>query len=370
MNHQLLTSSTLNDHFIGEQPSFDDYTNKMQQIITQGRLDLNASNKQMIMTANSPFNWRPSTKATTGILFIHGLYDSPYSLMDIAKKCVEQGYLARGILLPGHGTRPGDLLHTQYQDWLNAARFGIESLFKEVEQVFVVGFSLGGAIASMMLHEYPSIRGGILFAPLFHTQWRWAFVSDWQKFYSWAGNFVRWYKRHDTQCHVKYTSFPINAAYQVRKLMHKNYSTMTTDPFKQPVMIVATDTDESVSTNTILNWFANANQANNHLLLYSRSFTSDDPRITVRTSFYPKQNIVDFSHICLPTSPDNPYLGMNGEFKDYLHYPDLPPYEYPKIIGSTSNKNLLANRLQRLTYNPDFDFMSRDMLDFLQQVTL
>jgi esterase/lipase len=51
------------------------------------------------------------------------------------------------LLLPGHGTIPGDLLSVHYQDWIRASEFGISQLSKNAREIYLGGHSLGGAIA-------------------------------------------------------------------------------------------------------------------------------------------------------------------------------------------------------------------------------
>ncbi|MGI9500774.1 MAG: hypothetical protein ACR2P3_12090, partial [Geminicoccaceae bacterium] len=42
-----------------------------------------------------------------GILLIHGLNDTPFSMWDLGSRFAKACYLVRGVLLPGHGTVPG-----------------------------------------------------------------------------------------------------------------------------------------------------------------------------------------------------------------------------------------------------------------------
>lgn len=56
-------------------------------------------------------------------------------------------FLVRSILLSGHGTRPGDLLYTHSQDWVKAVDFGVQSFDGQVEDLYLAGYSIGGALA-------------------------------------------------------------------------------------------------------------------------------------------------------------------------------------------------------------------------------
>src|SRR5262249_26865700 len=101
----------------------------------------------------SPFELMPtcSDEAATplprGVLLIHGLTDSPFLVRDIAESLRRQCLLVRAILLPGHGTVPGDLLEVRYEDWVEAARYGLESFRGQVTDLYLGGFSTGGTLA-------------------------------------------------------------------------------------------------------------------------------------------------------------------------------------------------------------------------------
>ncbi len=56
------------------------------------------------------------------VLLIHGLGGQPYAMRALAERFAAACYLARAILLPGHGTVPGDLLEVGYEDWVEATR--------------------------------------------------------------------------------------------------------------------------------------------------------------------------------------------------------------------------------------------------------
>ena len=47
-------------------------------------------------------------------LLLHDLGGTPYEMRDIARAFAADCYLVRAVLLPGHGTVPGDLLEIDY----------------------------------------------------------------------------------------------------------------------------------------------------------------------------------------------------------------------------------------------------------------
>src|SRR5690606_24290937 len=85
----------------------------------------------------------------SGFVLIHGLTDSPYLVRSVAESLHERYpcALLRGLLLPGHGTVPGDTLKVGRDEWRAAVSYGVESVDAEVDAVYLVGFSLGTALA-------------------------------------------------------------------------------------------------------------------------------------------------------------------------------------------------------------------------------
>jgi alpha-beta hydrolase superfamily lysophospholipase len=91
----------------------------------------------------------PVDDARGGILLLHGMSDSPYSLRTLGKALHERGYWVLGLRLPGHGTAPSALKRTRWQDMAAAVRLGMNHLVSKVGQkpVHVVGYSTGATLA-------------------------------------------------------------------------------------------------------------------------------------------------------------------------------------------------------------------------------
>jgi len=96
-----------------------------------------------------------------GILLLHGMSDSPYSLRSLGKALHERGYWVLGLRLPGHGTAPSALKSASWQDMAAAVRLGMTHLASRVGQkpVHVVGYSTGATLALNLTLD--SLGGGI-----------------------------------------------------------------------------------------------------------------------------------------------------------------------------------------------------------------
>ena len=368
---RLLQPTGLNSDFNGANLTFADYIQQSQTLIANARIDITPTNKEDILTANTPYNWAPanssSHKPKRGILLIHGLYDSPFSLMDLGRHLSNQGFMVRSILLPGHGTVPGDLLGIQRSEWIKAVDYGFASLQKEVEQIFIGGFSLGCTLALHKALFHPEIRGLILLAPA---------IKLWHSLLAHLGHLIgglsadfKWYKRNMQKNYTKYESFNFDAAHQGCKLAQETHALIQKKSLPAPVFIAQSTTDETVVADSVINVFKQHPNPHSRLLLYTpQPATSTDPRIKQCSSYFPEKNILDFSHTCLPFAPDNYYYGAHGIYQDFAHYQHIVPTDKKIYMGSISKKNLSQHVMQRLSYNPDFDNMLREIDQFLEGI--
>src|SRR5438477_1125659 len=99
----------------------------------QPKLDLN------------PFALGPAD-ATVACLLIHGFSGSPPEMRWLGSYLAERGVRVEGVRLAGHGTRPEELSHLTWRDWLRSASEGLERLSRNGRQVAIIGFSMGGLL--------------------------------------------------------------------------------------------------------------------------------------------------------------------------------------------------------------------------------
>ena len=71
---------------------------------------------------NRTFILEPRGTPVGGVLLLHGLTDSPYSLRSVGLALVARGYRVVGLRLPGHGTAPSGLLTFEVEDLEAATR--------------------------------------------------------------------------------------------------------------------------------------------------------------------------------------------------------------------------------------------------------
>jgi esterase/lipase len=349
---------------------FQDYINKSRAIIRNTRQDLE-HHAEWIIDCNSPFELQPRQPARCGILLIHGLLDSPFLMRDIGERLRSQGLLVRSIMLPGHGTVPGALLHTHYTEWLQAARYGVATLERDVDEIFLLGFSTGANLALWpSIDAHKKIKGIITLAPALKICSPFAFATDYHRAISWAWQRAAWFYIGNEIDYAKYCSVPFNAAYQVYKLAQKTRE-ISPEKITCPLFFILSKQDEIVSSRISIDYFQRTKNPRNKMLIYSSNeLQITDPRVTVRNSTCPDMNILNFSHISLSFMPNNPHYGMQGD------YPFASRIEKDVRYGAFNKVNLFYYnalwrwkltklRYQRLTFNPDFDFFMQEIEKFI-----
>jgi alpha-beta hydrolase superfamily lysophospholipase len=125
-----------------------------------------------------PVNWNrsfelPQTQPRAGVLLLHGLSDSPYSMRALGESLHQQGAMVLGLRIPGHGTAPSGLVETRWQDMAAAVRLAARHVRAAVgdKPIYIVGYSNGGALAveyalsTLTDPTLPRVAGTILLSP-------------------------------------------------------------------------------------------------------------------------------------------------------------------------------------------------------------
>jgi carboxylesterase len=90
-----------------------------------------------------------------GCLCIHGFTGSPYEVAPLVSYLEkETNWLLKVPTLPGHGDEL-QLKGVTYQQWLQHAEQELEDLMVKCDTIYIIGFSMGGLIASYLATKYP-----------------------------------------------------------------------------------------------------------------------------------------------------------------------------------------------------------------------
>ncbi len=159
-----------------------------------------------------------------GVLLLHGLTDSPYSLRTVAEKLHSDGYHVLCLRLPGHGTTPSGLLSVSFRDWTHTVEIAASYLSEKLGEgvpLHIGGYSNGGALAlnytlnTIITGNGPTPAKLILFSPAVAIT-SLARVASWHRFLSWIPYFEKnkWLRIEPEFDPYKYNSTPQNAAAQ------------------------------------------------------------------------------------------------------------------------------------------------------------
>jgi len=101
-----------------------------------------------------PRNWNRTFELEAdapigGVLLLHGMSDSPYSLRALGEALNRVGYLVVGLRLPGHGAAPSGLKFVTWQDMAAAVRLATTHLADKLgdRPLHIIGYSTGGSLA-------------------------------------------------------------------------------------------------------------------------------------------------------------------------------------------------------------------------------
>ena len=190
-----------------------------------------------------------------GVLLIHGWTSAPQEMLDLGKQLAEKGHTVLGARLPGHATRPADLNRVRWRDWSAAVEDGYSLLGASCERIFVMGLSLGGALA-LLLATYRPVAGVVAMATPYEIPPRPG--VRWLRYLLPALRPISVVLRHfpkpslndykDQQAyrdHVSYRVFPIRSVPEVVGLLQRLREQLPT--LRAPVLLMHAVEDRGVS---------------------------------------------------------------------------------------------------------------------------
>ena len=375
--------SGLNTTFRGGDLSFADYALLTRDMLRDAHAKLGTTELEKVVGGNMPFALKPrvadgiSKPYRRGILLTHGLTDSPYFMRHLANFFAGQGFLVMAVLLPGHGTQPGDLLDVEWREWAKAVAYGTECLAREADEVYLGGLSTGATLSVYQSLKDARARGLFLFSPALKITSRAAYAKM-HKLYSWFRPAAKWVTiQPDADCY-KYESFPKNGAAQVCALTRAVQARRHKQALNIPIFAAASADDATVQATATLDFMARARHPASKLVWYSTATPAlpegfPAHRLEYVNSAYPEQRISSSAHTAIVLPAGDAHYGEQGDYANCAHY---YPGQIEKYIacrthpaqvsqGEITPENLQAGIMRRLMFNPDFAGMTNSMRQFI-----
>ena len=202
-----------------------------------------------------------------GVLLLHGLTDSPYSLRALGVMLNEQGFWVVGLRVPGHGTAPSALKYTKWQDMAAATQLAMNHLAGVVgdSPIHIAGYSNGAALALNLALEALEDADRrmpdslILVSPAIGISAAAALAGPTAMVSRIPGlGRLAWTQRTPEFDPYKYNSFPVNAGAQTHRLTRHISSRISTiagsDKSRKlpPMLVFKSAVDATVSTDALV----------------------------------------------------------------------------------------------------------------------
>jgi esterase/lipase len=230
----------------GDISTLDDYRGieelLFQQLQEQVYARIDDSDRRLINRYSSdslmdptayPSNWNRTFElgqqtAKAGIVLLHGLSDSPYSMRALGQQLHGSGFHVVGLRLPGHGTAPSGLLKVKWQDFAAAVRLAVRHVRETIgpdKPLYIAGYSNGAALAveySLAVLEgedLPAADGLVLLSPAIGVS-PVAALAIWQARLGYITGLEKlaWNSIAPEFDPYKYNSFAVNAGDQIYQL--------------------------------------------------------------------------------------------------------------------------------------------------------
>jgi len=316
-----------------------------------------------------------------GFLLLHGLTDSPYMLKTMAHS-LAQRYpcaLLRGLLLPGHGTLPGDTLTMKYEQWQVTTAFGIESFRSLVDKLYLVGYSTGSTLSLDYVSSHADdefIAGLIMLSPALKASRDSAALAPWLR------HIKRWLNVEADSDAAKFESFSLNAAAEFHHLT-RGLSAAFKLPLQMPVFMAVSGDDATIDAEAAREFFCSkTNPANRSMVWYQAEASGSKPAdvcsgmelVMAADAAY---RLLSYAHTSITLPPDDPHYGFDANYRNCLHYSEKS-VDRSDCLADNSNSiygehSLLidgrydAKLLRRATFNPRYEQMMGSIYCFLEQ---
>ena len=367
--------------------SFDQYRTAVHDEVLASRVPFVESKRQMEATLASPAEFLPAAECgqSKGIaILVHGLSDSAFSMRDLAQTLADGCYIARTALLPGHGTKPGDLLNVRFGDWRNTVRFLIAEAAREHDHVIVVGFSLGALLTmTEAIDPDAPVDATITISPAFYLT-----TSPYAELTRWLYPFKRWLDKEKPDDTYRYEAIPTIAVAETVKAKRRFHKLLSqVGSVTKPWLVIQSDDDLVVDTSKNQRLFIrHAKHAASQLITYRgidessvadgspSKGSSKESRLIELNSWSDAYKVSGLTHVSIHQSLANPHYGIDGDYRNCGSGGPRPRVAVKQCqqadtlwLGPWNQTAPDKGPYGLSTFNPDFSNMAQHILRFLDE---
>lgn len=368
--------------------AFSDYIARTRDMLRRVHAVKGAIDPEKIIDGNAPFELKPPAgyprgKNKTyrrGVLLTHGLSDSPYFMRHLGAFFQDNGFRVMAVLLPGHGTQPGDLLDVTWQEWAGEVAYGVDKLAEEVDEVYLGGYSAGGTLSIYQSLRDDRVRGLFLFSPALRITSR-AVLARFHRLFRWWIPSWKWLDVKPDRDIYKYESFPKHAVAQMHALTREVNKLLQQRHLDIPVFAAASADDTTVFASETLKFISRSRHPCSKLVLYTTTPEKLPPaipaeRLELVNSVFPGQRILSSAHTAIVLPEGDAHYGAEGDYSNCSHYYPDDIEKYTACInnpgmdlqGELTGDNLKAGIIRRLMYNPNFPALKDSMKGFIEDL--
>ncbi|MBT8089334.1 MAG: alpha/beta fold hydrolase [Gammaproteobacteria bacterium] len=214
-------------------------------------------------------NWNRSYEVSVPLprgvaVLLHGLTDSPYSMLATAQALAGAGYNVVVPRMPGHGFAVSGLLQARHEDWTAAVRVAVRHASQQAaseQSLLIAGYSNGGLLAVDYalrcddIDDLPCPDGLVLLSPGLAIS-PFAAVTNWHAAISWIPYFekFKWAEILPEVDPFKFTSFPKRPAWEVHKISKRTHQALSQPDQAEnlpPILTFQSVVDNTVSAPAI-----------------------------------------------------------------------------------------------------------------------
>lgn len=345
--------------------SFSEYVDHTTQWLATHRQFTTINNHPKEVWANSPFEMTPNGKIRGAILLVHGLGDSPYTFREFAETLVQQGFVVRALLLPGHGSAPADMQAASIQNWNASVHHHTALLLKEYENVWLGGFSTGANLVTQQAYLHTEVKGLLLFSPGYKP------YSLLAQFASVLSFFKTWAIQHSEDNPVRYTSQTFHGGAQYYQSSKNVRGYLESKAYTKPVYMVLAEDDTVIDPYYALEIFNKTFTHPKSQLLWFGEEEISDPRATSLPIRSQVLRISKGSHMFPLFSMENPHYGINSPFRlcrnGQSKEMTAKCKDHSQTIWYSGYGHVEEGKSHaRLTFNPHYPVMTQAIQSFLE----